>query len=285
MFQPPSVSNDYSTAVFRDSAINQAFMNQGYVIIKDVVSDDGLKKLLSTFEGLTSDDDTESFFLTHWNSSLDHKFVHHSIVSVMLSAINQFLVDYKPVLGTYAVKPGFGSKNSEMEIHQDWSFVDERLFSPVSAWLALEDISENEGCMEFFPGSHNVFKNYRGKNIKPPIEFLHPEMENSFVKVPVNKGDAIFLNGRVVHRSGVNFSNRTRIAAMLAAIPKGAQTMAYSRENEDPLGFIRAYRCEDDFYPTFDISSRISDKPFTWVFDDALVCSKEDALAKFGALI
>lgn len=272
-------------AVFKTPSLNQTFSESGFVVIKELVSNEGLVKLQNAFDSLGFDREPDSFCLSHWKKSLDQNAIHDSIVATLLPEINNYIIDYKAVLGTYAVKPGRGLASGQMEIHQDWSFVDERFFSPVSVWVALEDVPESHGCLEFFPGSHKIFTTVRGQNIKPPIEYLHNEMTDGFIKVPVQKGDAIVLSSRVVHQSGTNFSDRVRVAAMVAAIPKEAHVMAYERKDWDPLGTVRAYKCKDDFYPNYDITKPINTDDVTLFSDYGLVNSKEDAVSRYGQLV
>ena len=271
--------------VFKTPSLNQTFFDDGFVVIKNLASNESICELHNIFQSLNFDGDSDSFCVSHWKTSLDQNAIHESVVSVLLPEINKYLLNYKPVLGTYAVKPGRGVQKSRMGIHQDWSFVDEHLYSAVSVWVALKDVPESHGCMEFFPGSQRIFTNVRGQNIKPPIEYLHKEMDESFIKVPVEKGDAIILDSRIVHRSGINFSNNVRVAAMVAAIPIEAQVMAYARKDLDPQGSVRAYPCHEDFYPNYDIAKPLDAEDFTWLFDDNLVGSKELAVSRFGHLL
>jgi len=114
-------------------------------------------------------------------------------------------IQYKPA--------GVGGVNAW---HQDWPYW--RILSDpfqVTAWVALDDVDESNGCMSMVPGSH-----LWGKQ----IDFLHqitdfkamPERLNGYqisVKTcPVGKGEVHFHHGLTWHGSHANTSGRPRRA-------------------------------------------------------------------------
>ncbi|CEP09665.1 hypothetical protein [Parasitella parasitica] len=102
--------------------------------------------------------------------------------------------------------------------HQDSSFLYTEPVSAVGFWFALEDCTEQNGCLWFVPGSHlNTPINKRfvrnpqgsgtifvdnGENI--PID------ESKYIKCEVKAGSLVLIHGSVVHKSAPNFSDISR---------------------------------------------------------------------------
>jgi len=85
----------------------------------------------------------------------------------------------------------------------------------VSAWVALDDVDEGNGCMSMVPGSHLwgdqipflwTVKDFNGL----PEEFEGHKIEVR--KCPVNKGEVHFHHGLTWHGSHANTSDRPRRA-------------------------------------------------------------------------
>jgi hypothetical protein len=64
--------------------------------------------------------------------------------------------------------------------------------------------------------------------------------------LPMQKGDLLVYDHRVVHASPVNKSGKTRLAMGIAAVPKEAQILHY-RFNEN-LGLVEKYEIDEQFY-------------------------------------
>jgi len=105
--------------------------------------------------------------------------------------------------------------------HQDGTYL---FTSPVLAlaglWIALEDATEENGCLYFMPGSHKdgLHGDYRlvratkdNGEVELKYEGTKPDYNpQDFIPVPVKKGDAILIDGLVVHKSEHNRSKVSR---------------------------------------------------------------------------
>lgn len=122
--------------------------------------------------------------------------------------------------------------------HQDASFLYAEPLHLAGLWLALDDATPENGCLEFVPRSHEWPLKRRyvrtgnvndGENLldwtAPPIEVDDKE----FVKVPVKRGDLVVIHGLVVHRSASNTSDKPRWIYTFHAYDKGRSV--YSDKN------------------------------------------------------
>jgi ectoine hydroxylase-related dioxygenase (phytanoyl-CoA dioxygenase family) len=108
--------------------------------------------------------------------------------------------------------------------HQDlpyWSFTHR---AAISIWVALDDATEENGCLWYMPGSQNtelgagvdLGKNDDIREKVPQLRCL------SAVKVPVKAGTAIWHNGLTYHYAGPNRTEKSRRAMTCAYMPDGA---------------------------------------------------------------
>jgi phytanoyl-CoA hydroxylase len=93
-------------------------------------------------------------------------------------------------------------------LHQDNRYLQAEPGTCMAAWLALEDIDLENGCLEVVPGSQDM-----------PMVCTEPaDTSKSFsdgvinlpgmktIPIEMKKGDVIFFNGSLVHGSGPNMS-------------------------------------------------------------------------------
>lgn len=102
-------------------------------------------------------------------------------------------------------------------LHQDQRYLRAEPGTCMAAWLALEDIDEENGCLQIVPGSHDL----------PMLCPGESDAKKSFTydQVPVPKdcrtelvrmktGDMLFFNGSLIHGSGPNLS-KTRFRRII----------------------------------------------------------------------
>lgn len=101
--------------------------------------------------------------------------------------------------------------------HQDASYLCTEPVHVAGIWLALDDATPENGCLEFIPGSHRWPLNRRfvrtGQKDGALLKWVGPTQEydeNKFVAAPVKRGDLVLLDGVVIHRSAPNNSDKSR---------------------------------------------------------------------------
>lgn len=131
---------------------------------------------------------------------------HPAIVEVLTGIVS---VNVKCLQSMFFVKAP-GKKGQSW--HQDEYFIPTRDRSLTGAWIALDDASEDNGCLWVIPGSHKdgfIRQRITNENdhfADTEVADLSPFEERDFKKVEVNKGSIIFFNGYLLHMS---LRNRT----------------------------------------------------------------------------
>ncbi len=103
--------------------------------------------------------------------------------------------------------------------HQDaplWPIL--KPMTEVSAWVALDDVDEENGCMWMVPGSHLWGDHMAYLRTVPSFDELPKEFDGHTVEVlsrPVAKGEVHYHHALTWHGSGPNVSGRPRRAIAL----------------------------------------------------------------------
>jgi len=102
-----------------------------------------------------------------------------------------------------------------------WSFTDR---NALSIWVALDDVTLENGCLFFIPGSHKktTFQNAGiGKNMDG-IFNVYPEFKSSSAQpVLIKAGSCSFHNGLTIHGAHANMTPGFRRAMTCAYMPDG----------------------------------------------------------------
>ena len=120
-------------------------------------------------------------------------------------------------------------------------------------WLALEDATVENGCLQYVPGSHKEingvprrFSRVTGsKPVKVVMNGEDPVFEESRWKMaPVKKGSLVMIHGKVMHRSFKNESDASRNIITWHCV-EGGKSCKWSEKN------WLQYTGEDKNFPAY----------------------------------
>ncbi len=137
------------------------------------------------------------------------------VLDLRLSAIISSLIGVEPLLVTdqiFMKPPRFGSAKP---YHQDnYYFKCEPADHVITAWIAMDDVDESNGCLRYISGSHkgSVLPHETPDsdapyNLVPSSELIDFTKEALAI---VSKGDIVFHHSRTLHTSHCNTSSRWR---------------------------------------------------------------------------
>ena len=100
--------------------------------------------------------------------------------------------------------------------HQDARYIGLEPHDWVTAWLAISDVTEENGCMRMVPGSHTAplvehVDTYGEDNLLTRGQTVPNVDEAATVAVPLKPGQLSLHHPRIVHGSGPNMSDSRRI--------------------------------------------------------------------------
>jgi Protein involved in biosynthesis of mitomycin antibiotics/polyketide fumonisin len=103
--------------------------------------------------------------------------------------------------------------------HQDAKYIGLEPHNWVSAWVAVTDSNEKNGCMKMWPGSHLTIKdhdqNFDEGNLLTRGQTVKGVPENEIKPVELKAGQVSLHHPRIVHGSGINKSNDRRIGFVI----------------------------------------------------------------------
>jgi phytanoyl-CoA hydroxylase len=95
----------------------------------------------------------------------------------------------------------------------------------ISIWIALDDVTTQNGCMYFLPGTHKSAQFDRNAEFGPQVGALlevYPEWRGiEPVPVELKTGDCSFHNGMLAHGANANMTCGRRTAMTVAFMPDG----------------------------------------------------------------
>ena len=128
-----------------------------------------------------------------------------------------------------------GPGSPAIQFHQASTFMVEDYLAPaiypsdrseifqLTAWIAVDDATTENGCLKFVRGSHEKIRTIRfgGEegfyNAQFALEFDRDDAD--IVSVPAKSGQVILFAERCIHGSGPNTTDRHRLAFNLRVIP------------------------------------------------------------------
>lgn len=220
-------------------SVAELFNQEQILLLKDLYNE---THNLSSSEG--------GMFYGMYSLDLNYrKHVHHKISEIIQPALDTLFKDYKNVVNFFISKlPG---PQSELNIHQDMTSLDETLFSPLSIWIPLHDVNEENGALCVVPRSHFMFSPFRSISFQTPYGNLSDEIAQYLRPVYMKAGQALIFDPRILHHSLPNFSNSPRVAIVAGIFPSEAEIITCYKEPE-PDAAIELLLQPDDFMFTND---------------------------------
>ncbi len=199
-----------------------------------------LRHVFSSMFGL----DREGFLSTVMQPASLRRAAHNQILPQVAPALGRHLSNHRIAMCSFVARYP-GSDQSDLPLHQDWSFVDERCARSMSVWIPLQAVDRTNGCMTIVPASHRhaqpargIGSGFRYRELEPRLRARH------LVDQPLARGEAILFDHRLIHGSRSNLGSSPRLAVGIVLVPSQLPlTMGIPRGDGD-YAFSRV---EDDF--------------------------------------
>jgi len=231
--------------MFKREETEREFEELGYVVL------DGINKaifpqiqnLYGETKGLSGLD--SNFYTSIWSDNIAYKEkVDKALKGILSPFLDKHLKDYKMIFSNFMVKKS--AYSSSLQPHQDWSFVREPQHESITVWIPLMDVSEENGALEVLPKSNKLENYKRARFMDSPFSAHNQFIEENLMKsIPLQKGEALFVNSRTIHASPDNLSGVERVAVSVVVCPKDAPLVHYLDSGQ--LG-IKELEIEADFF-------------------------------------
>jgi non-heme Fe2+,alpha-ketoglutarate-dependent halogenase len=195
------------------------YKDEGFVAPINIFSKEKAKEIRNQIEliekELPGELDKSGRYNAHLISPLLDEVTHNSKI---LDAVESLIGKNILVCGTtlFIKNP---NEKGYVSYHQDAKYIGLEPHNWVTAWVALTDSNEENGCMKMWPGSHLDIKNHDEKfneeNLLTRGQTVENVPDNEVKSVELVAGQMSLHHPRIVHGSGVNKSNDRRIGFVI----------------------------------------------------------------------
>lgn len=215
-------------SAFKNSETEKLFGDKGFVKIDSLALNciEPSQKLYNSY--LSTQKNVFNYSLMQLDADLNFE-VHQKLQAIFSSVTAQLFQQFKFLSGSFLTKPSNFAE--EMFLHQDWTFTDEEKFSPVTMWIALDDVTEEKGALFFLPGSHLFFNNFRSFDYETFRFPYQAELKKHLEVVSVKKGDVVLFHPAVFHGSFANTSGIDRVVVSATVLPTEAPFIHVKKKN------------------------------------------------------
>jgi hypothetical protein len=266
--------------MFKDSALQHLFDGQGYIVVPSLLKGETIKKLTDIYnEAYPGDLDPGLHCTLYYDSHAQKKWVNDQVNKILIPIVNNWLEDYTPILVDYPVKGHL--TEGDVAMHQDWAFVDEKKHTSLNVWIPLVDVNDENGAYFVLGGSNKIAQTVHGSHIPLPCDVVKYKVQYQNMQyLPMNAGDAIIYDHRLMHRTPPNNSDKKRIALSLNLIPAEAKAIHYYKHADS--GKIELLEIEHDFFTKYTYNPAIQNnkipegvKSLGFIDDYKYVCFNE----------
>lgn len=134
----------------------------------------------------------------------------------------QSVVGFEPTVLTSLVFWKAANGGEALEPHQDLPYYP--YLKPgelVTLWVALTDVSRENGPLEYNPGSH-AYQARHGFGTKQALS-IQTSANTDWDRVELSRGEAVLHDGLTIHRSAQNTSDGDRVGIAILFIPIDVQ--------------------------------------------------------------
>lgn len=186
------------------------------------------------------------------------RFLYEHLRREVEPKLRDLLPAYRVCTTNFMVKEP-GQADSEMRMHQDWSFVDETRFLAVHAWVPLVDVDRENGCLSVVAGSHLLGDPIRAQADACPLEELLPVLTGKYLDwIPMRAGEVFLYDGRLLHGSPPNRTSHPRVAFNCIQVPVEAELEHWIRVSPSE---VEGFRVNDEFFWDYQLFERPRDVP------------------------
>ncbi|MCZ8515797.1 phytanoyl-CoA dioxygenase family protein [Paenibacillus filicis] len=247
------------------------FQEYGFVQVDNVLTAEEIKELTMFIEESMSEEEGLSVRTSNPEARLNYYRVLNQKVNVWRDHAGMARYTTHPKLASIALKLSGASgirlfhdhalwkmpqDSKATPWHQDfpyWPMKDQFAHQTLSAWIPLDDVDEQNGCMMFIPGSHKIGK-LRGINLSDPQDIFQyvqgTGLDNTQpVNVPLRKGSCTFHTGLTFHYSHPNKTDKPRRVLAIIFMPDGVVYDGKDHVVTKPLKLAPGTRLQGGVFP------------------------------------
>lgn len=158
--------------------------------------------------------------------------------------LHDVFVDHRPIFTTFVVK--HPDERSNMFLHEDRSWVDERRYRSGTLWIPLTDVGPelDNGGLQIIRHSHLLADGWSGTGTPDLYAPFEDRLRASLETPTVPAGSAVYYDSRTLHASPPNRSCRPRVAIACGIAPRSADLIHVVGDGDHR----RIYAVDEEFF-------------------------------------
>lgn len=248
----PFMDGNWTPAPYRqvsEMEHREKLSTDGYFIIKGFFSESTiarLNELYRSWDHVGAND--IGMFMSAYSQDIPYrKAMHHGIEEIVNEPLQKVFCNFKPMVYNFVIKQS--RPEHELPMHQDLALVDERYSSPINIWISMMDVSTESGPVCVIPKTQYLFPPNRSKYSDEAVGNISDFLRPYAVEVPLEAGDLLVFDSRLIHFSLPNHSGKDRMAAVCYIYPDDApfqMTVKAMDGDEDEFDILKFER--DDLF-------------------------------------
>lgn len=212
----------------KDFNSKKSFLENGYVVFNKIalpfLND---LQLLSSKYIIEKEQAFQYSLMEH--SFEENLYLHQQLNELLFPLLDSIFEHYSTYSSTLLIKPNV--TGTEMNLHQDWTFTDEKKFTACTIWIPLQDTNEQNGCLFFLPKSHRIINNFRSHHYET-ARISRDLFIKEVKSVKSYKGDLVVFNPACFHGSFPNETLKPRVAISITVLDKNAPFLHVKKESD-----------------------------------------------------
>lgn len=267
-------------SIIRNKDLKKQIHESGFSIqnLIPLTAIDELLQLFNQYHSLK--DEKGGIFFSIFSQNTDYrKAIHDQISTILQPIIEPIFQNYKIVINSFVVK--ISGPESEFYVHQDTTSLDEWSFSPLSLWIPLQDVNQDNGCLGIIPYSKHFFFPYRSISFPAPFDGIQETVKKYLQPVEMKTGEVLLFDNRTLHHSYSNISGKPRISVICGIFPKDAPIQTCTKPKYEFGGKVEVIEHDDSYLLTGKTFLKNNDKrpesgkSIGWFDDSSIAITSE----------
>lgn len=210
---------------FRSERLEERYRADGYVVTP-LLSPGEVEQILSIYWTQIAQREDSGLVVDYVRTDRRAMAAVRELTEPILERhLAELFDDHRAIFRTFVVKhPGHGS---EMYLHEDRSWVDERLFRSGTLWIPMVDVGTDlsNGRLEVIPKSHLLATTWSGSRTPDLIRPYEAWLRERLIPLDVRAGHAVYYDSRTLHASPPNLTDHARVALVYGIAPRRARLL------------------------------------------------------------
>lgn len=233
----------------KDPIRQEELEKNGFTIIPNFLDKKDISELTAFYTSNFIKDSQGFSPSIHYMNKGERQASNEIISNTISQKLDSHFFDYKLYSSNFIVK-SYG-KESEKDLHQDMTLLDESKYMGINLWIPLCDINENNGALYILPGSHRIVPTFRANTIDP-IFYKYQNFILKYLKpIYVNAGDLIAFDHSTLHYSPPNLTQQLRIASTSLLSHKNSKITTCYLDKSKKENSIEIFEHTDNFFEEY----------------------------------